>query len=184
VFIHGILPQLKEFFARMPTLHFTSIMKKRLSQRAVAMLHASLRHFPELRGKVITIGYTHAHLGSAIREHMTIRLRVRNVCYNTIGHELTHLVQGAGEIPEGEKQCDIWTLARSPLFCDDAPAYLELPARVRLQWPQYAMPVRELCLQAIALRKFRRNYIQWLERELHRLGEEQPQAAGQMSFAL
>jgi len=167
----------------MPILQYTSVMKKRLSQRAVAMLHASLRHFPELSGKTITVGYTRAHLGAAIREQMTIRLRVRNVCYNTIGHELTHLLQGTGEIPEGEKQCDIWTLARSSLFCDDAPTYLKLPLRVRLLWPQYAMAVRELCLQAIALRKSRRNYIQWLERELHQLGEEQPQSVGQMGFA-
>ena len=166
----------------MPTLQYTSVMKKRLSQRAVAMLHASLRHFPELRGKTITVGYTRAQLGAAIREQLTIRLRVRNVCYNTIGHELTHLVQGAGEIPEGEKQCDIWTLARSPLFCDDAPTYLKLPLRVRLHWPQYALPVRELCVQAITLRKSHRNYIHWLERELHRLGEEQMQCVGQMSF--
>lgn len=167
----------------MPTLHFTAIMKKRLSQRAVSMLHASLRHFPELHDKVITVGYTRAHLGSAIREQMTIRLRVRNVCYNTIGHELTHLVQGTGEIPEGEKQCDIWTLARSPLFCDDAPTYLDLPMRVRLQWPKYAVRVRELCLQAIEMRKSRRNYIQWLERALQTLAEEEPQAFEQLRFA-
>ena len=167
----------------MPTLQYTSVMKKRLSQRAIAMLHASLRHFPELSGKTITVGYTRANLGAAIREQLTIRLRVRNVCYNTIGHELTHLVQGTGEIPEGEKQCDIWTLARSPLFCDDAPTYLDLPMRVRLQWPKYAVRVRELCLQAIEMRKSRRNYIQWLERELQTLAEEEPQAFEQLRFA-
>lgn len=167
----------------MPTLHFTAIMKKRLSRRAVSMLHASLRHFPELHDKTITIGYTSAHLGSAIREQMTIRLRVRNVCYNTIGHELTHLLQGTGEIPEGEKPCDIWTLARSPLFCDDAPTYLNLPQRVRLQWPQYAVRVRELCLQAIAIRKSHRNYIQWLECELQTLAEEAPPPFEQLCFA-
>ncbi|NUO83582.1 hypothetical protein HUU05_26200 [candidate division KSB1 bacterium] len=167
----------------MPTLQYTSVMKKRLSQRAVLMLQASLRHFPELRDKTITVGYTRAHLGSAIREQLIIRLRVRKLCYNTIGHELTHLVQGAGGIPEGEKQCDIWTLARSPLFCDDAPTYLKLPSQLRTNWPQYAILVRELCMQAIELRKIRRNYIQWLERELSRLGKEQPQRMGQMSFA-
>ena len=167
----------------MPTLRFTAIMQKRLSQRAVAMLHTALRHFPELQHETITVGYTRANLGAAIREQMTIRLRVRKVCYNTIGHELTHLVQGNGEIPEGEKPCDIWTLARSPLFCDDAPTYLKLPARVRQHWPEYALRVRELCVQAIAHRKTQRNYIQWLERELQTLAPVPAPLAEQLSFA-
>ncbi len=167
----------------MAIIQYTAMMKKRLSRRAVSMLQASLRHFPELSGKTITVGYTRAHLGAAVREQLIIRLRVRKLCYNTIGHELTHLVQGFNGIPEGEKQCDIWTLARSPLFCDDAPTYLKLPLPLRMNWPHYASSVRELCLQAIEMRKSYRNYIQWLERELHQLGQEQPQRAGQMSFA-
>lgn len=168
----------------MPTLIYTSAMKKRLTQRAAMMLHAALRHFPELQDKTLTVGYTRAHLGSALRESLTIRLRVRNVSYNTIGHELTHLVQGNGLIPEGEKPCDIWTLARSPLFCDDAPTYLALPPHVRAHWPRYAMPVRELCVQALEVRKTRRNYIQWLERKLALLEEHEAQPCGQLRLGL
>ena len=125
-------------------LAFTPLMKKRLTRRASEMIERSLRHFPELHGKTITVGLTRKHLGSASITYragaisrLIIRLRVRNVSYQTIGHELTHLVQGLAHgdrstprsaarsrIPSGEKQCDIWTLARHPLFCDDPPTYL------------------------------------------------------------
>ncbi|MDZ7344316.1 MAG: hypothetical protein ONA90_07355, partial [candidate division KSB1 bacterium] len=108
-------------------LCFTPQMKKRLTQRAHFMMRAALRHFPELQGKTITVGYTRAHLGAALlplhaeaQHELTIRLKVRRLTYNTIGHELTHLVQGLsrfdqslselaaeGRIPGGEKPCDI-----------------------------------------------------------------------------
>jgi hypothetical protein len=91
------------------------------------MTERSLRYFPELHGKTITVGLTRKHLGSASISYrsgaisrLIIRLRVRKVSYQTIGHELTHLVQGLAHgdrstprsaarsrIPSGEKQCDI-----------------------------------------------------------------------------
>ncbi len=160
-------------------------MKKRLTRRAHFMLQAALRLFPELHGKTLTVGYTRAHLGSALvprhaEDELTIRLKVRKLTYNTIGHELTHLVQGlshchtdraffAARIPSGEKPCDIWTLARSELFCDDAPTYLKLPPTVRENWPLYAKAVRELCLAAIEKRATHRLYIAWLEDQIRRL---------------
>ncbi len=151
------------------------------------MLQSALRHFPELRGRTITIGYTAAHLGTALvprhpEAELAIRLKVRMLTYNTIGHELTHLVQGlshchpdfegavfAGRIPSGEKPCDIWTLARSELFCDDAPSYLKLPQMVRENWPSYAKTVRALCLAAIEIRATQRLYINWLEEQIRQL---------------
>jgi hypothetical protein len=161
-------------------------MKKRLNRRTPFMLQAALRFFPELQGKVITIGYTRAHLGSALiprdsEAELTIRLKVRKLSYNTIGHELTHLVQGLshvnssqtdGRIPSGEKQCDIWTLARSELFCDEAPTYLKLPAVIRANWPSYAGSVRALCAAAIAKRATHRLYIRWLEKEIQQLARQ------------
>jgi hypothetical protein len=159
-------------------------MKRRLTRRALAMLELALRQFPELDGKSITIGYTQAHLGSAVlprhptaESKLTIRLKVRKLTYNTIGHELTHLIQGLSRqsaaattrIPAGEKQCDIWTLARSSLFCDDAPSYLRLPRVVRGKWPQYARSVRSLCVVAIEKRKTYRFYLRWLEAEIKQL---------------
>lgn len=163
-------------------------MKKRLTRRALFMLQTALRLFPELHGKTLTVGYTRAHLGSALvprdaAAELTIRLKVRKLSYNTIGHELTHLVQGlshcqqdreacTARIPSGEKPCDIWTLARSELFCDDAPTYLKLPPAVREHWPQYANAVRALCVAAIEKRSTYRLYIAWLENQIRQLARQ------------
>jgi len=166
-------------------------MKKRLTRRARAMIRRSLTYFPELQGKSITVGYTRAHLGSAVLSYrreseprLVIRLKVRKLTYQTIGHELTHLVQGLGRghgnrdspfgwqsIPSGEKQCDIWTLARDPLFCDDAPTYLRLPRAMREHWPDYAEEVRKLSIAAIKKRENLRLYIRWFEGEVRKLAK-------------
>jgi hypothetical protein len=107
---------------------------------------------------------------------LVIRLRVRNLTYQTIGHELTHLVQALSlgdrppaayeRIPTGETQCDIWTLARHSLFCDDAPTYIKIPRLMRELWPNYAVAVRRLCVAAIDKRRSFRLYIRWLESEI------------------
>ncbi len=164
-------------------VRFTPLMQKRLTLRAEAMIERALRYFPEFQGKTITVGYTRVHLGSAIMSRkrdsdpqLVIRLKVRNLTYQTIGHELTHLVQGlfVGDrpppayqrIPSGETQCDIWTLARHALFCDDAPTYIKMPRVVRERWPHYAVAVRRLCVTAIDKRGSLRAYIRWLESEI------------------
>jgi len=164
-------------------------MKQRLTRRAREMIERSLQLFPELGDTTITVGYTRKHLGSAtviyrkgIIYRMIIRLKVRKVTYQTIGHELTHLIQGLthgdrsgaraadpDKIPSGEKQCDIWTLARDPLFCDDAPTYIKMPRSIRERWPEYSEPVRELCVAAIDRRHTHRHYIRWLEDEIRKL---------------
>lgn len=164
-------------------------MQRRLTRRTMAMIERALKCFPELDGATITVGYTRKHLGSATVIYrkqqilrLIIRLRVRKVSYQTIGHELTHLVQGLAhgaraenndhdKVPSGEQQCDIWTLARDALFCDDAPTYIELPRRIRERWPEYAEQVRELCIAAIEKRRTHRLYIRWLEAELRRLAQ-------------
>lgn len=165
-------------------IRFTAPMQKRVPQRTIAMLHNALRHFPELQGRTITVGYTRAHLGAAIPEDFVIRLRARKVSYNTIGHELTHLVQGLQLIPWGEKQCDLWTLARSFLFCDEAPVYLKIPNHIRSAWPAFAWQAHRLAVQALELRKSRRNYIQWLENVLQKIdGVPVPDGQTCLSFA-
>jgi len=173
-------------------LRLTPLMKKRLTRRAAEMIDRSLTHFPELNGQAITVGVTRKHLGSATVVYrkgeimkMIIRLRVRKVTYQTIGHELTHLVQGLthgdrarkadpSHIPSGEKQCDVWTLARHPLFCDDPPTYIKMPRAMRANWFDYADGVRDLCIAAIAKRQTHRQYLRWLESEIHRLAASRP----------
>ena len=164
-------------------------MRKRLTRRAQDIIQSSLPHFPELDGKAITVGYTRKHLGSAtvayrngVISRLIIRLKVRKLTYQTVGHELTHLIQALAHadrtrnsfgdrtrIPSGEKPCDIWTLARHEIFCDDAPTYLRLPRVMRELWPHYAPAVRILCMAAIDERKSYRPYIQWLETEIRKL---------------
>jgi hypothetical protein len=172
-------------------LRLTPQMKQRITRRTLDMVQRALGYFPELKDAAITIGYTRKHLGSATviyRKHelhrLIIRLRVRKVTYHTIGHELTHLVQGLGygdrfgarsadpeRIPSGERQCDIWTLARDPLFLDDPPTYIKMPRSMREHWPDFAESVRELCIAAIDKRHTQRQYIQWLEKEICRLAK-------------
>ncbi len=172
-------------------LRLTPQMKQRLTRRTLEMVQRALGYFPELKDAAITIGYTRKHLGSATVIYrkgelyrLIIRLRVRKVTYHTIGHELTHLVQGLayGErfstrsadperIPTGETQCDIWTLARDPLFLDDPPTYIKMPRIMRQRWPDYAESVRELCIAAIDKRHTQRQYIRWLEREIGQLAK-------------
>ena len=175
------------------TVSFTPQMEKRLTQRAARMLTQSLRQFPELRDLEVRIGHTKTKLGVALiprrlRLPLCIRLRVRGLTYNTIGHELTHLLQGLTKfppphgkpswepVPGGETQCDIWTLARSELFCDDAPTYLRLPREVRENWRHYAARVRSLCVEAIRQRPHHRTYIRWLESRIAELPERAPAA--------
>jgi hypothetical protein len=189
----------------MVIIRLTPLMKRRLTRRAHAMIERSLEHFPELNSATITVGYTRKHLGSAtvvyrrgVISRLIIRLKVRKLTYQTIGHELTHLIQGLAhgdrlksrtgdpeKIPSGEKQSDIWTLARDPLFCDDAPTYLKMPRILREHWPDYTAQVRDLCIAAIAKRPTHRLYIRWLEQEIRKLAKkpaEQKIAAGQLSL--
>lgn len=185
-------------------IRLTAPMKRRLTRRVHGMIERSLQLFPELSGALISIGYTRKHLGSATIEYrkgtitrMTIRLRARKVTYQTIGHELTHLVQGLARggrvrasavdptrIPAGEQQCDIWTLARDPLFCDDPPTYIRMPRALRERWADYAEPVRELCIAAIAKRHRHRQYIRWLEAELRLLAKHPPRPGATQQLSL
>jgi hypothetical protein len=175
-------------------LKLTPLMKKRLTRRAQEMIARALPHFPELNGRTITVGYTRKHLGSASIVYrggkiarLIIRLKVRKLTYQTIGHELTHLVQALlrgdrphldsldlPKIPYGEKPCDIWTLARHELFCDDPPTYIKMPRLMRERWLDYAEPVRRLCIAAIEQRLTHRLYIQWLETEIGKLVKTAP----------
>jgi hypothetical protein len=172
-------------------IRLTPLMRQRLTRRAQEMIERSLQRFPELKDTTLTVGYTRKHLGSAtvvyrkgVITRLIIRLKVRNVTYQTIGHELTHLIQGLAhgdrsksrsadpaKVPSGEQQCDIWTLARDPLFCDDPPTYIKMPRLIRDRWPDYANEVRDLCIAAIEKRHTHRHYIRWLEEELRKLAK-------------
>ena len=89
-------------------------------------------HFPELDGVTVRVGLTKRRsvLGLAsLGETPMIWIRPRRIHRCAIAHELTHLLQARKLLPGGEKTCDLYTLARSPLLIDIAPFYLKVPAR-------------------------------------------------------
>ena len=150
------------------------------ANRLLKRLERCLLRFPELDEHAVTVGITRSADGIAILEDMIIRfdLRRRLPSHYTVAHELTHLLQGLGLVPHGEVQCDIWTLARDPLFLDEEPYYLPLPARLRQDWGRIGEDVAALCSRAIDKRPHHRTYIRWLRAELEALascGAQSPQ---------
>ena len=135
------------------------------------MLTETLTHFPELEGDHIDVGVTRAFGYAAFaltgdKSRIKIRFNpVAKLSYHLLGHELTHFVQRLGTIPHGETQCDIWTLARHAIFCDEPPAYLRIPRAIEDAWNDHAATIQALCIEAINQRaNGRRRYIVWLER--------------------
>jgi hypothetical protein len=140
-----------------------------LAGKIEAMIQKSLQHFPELAGNELKVGLTRSYLGTATRGDNKINLNPRNLSYNTIGHELMHLVQGIGDIPQGEKSCDVFTIARGSLFLDRPPTYIRIPKRIKDNWETYREEIHRLCVGSLELRKKRKRYMVWLEREIKKL---------------
>lgn len=140
------------------------------------MLIEALTYFPDLEGDRINIGLTRAFGFAAFAmtgDKSRIKIRFNpaaKLSYHLLGHELTHFVQRSGTIPAGEKQCDIWTLARDIIFCDEPPAYLRIPHAVEVAWKDHAATIRRLCTEAINERRYgRRSYIVWLETHINEI---------------
>jgi hypothetical protein len=150
-------------------IQLTRPMEKVMTPDLLQKIERTALEFPELDDHVVKVGLvmnSRVH-GSADSRINVIRLNTQEksgMSYFTIAHELTHLLQkpGLGSIPNGEVQCDIFALARSPLFTDDLPTYLPGITCKKREWKLHAHAVREMCLEAIEIRKVRRTYIQWL----------------------
>ena len=74
-------------------------------------------------------------------------------------------------MPNGERSCDLWALARSPLLVDQPPSYLKLPRHMRYQppTPEQAQALCTLAREAIAARAAgRRRYLAIFEAEVAR----------------
>lgn len=153
-------------------LVFTGPLLNEMTLELGRKIEHAYSKFPELRDRRVIVGITKKRGldGYAVGEDFCIRLNVNRrtgLSHFTIGHELTHLLQkpGLGTVPDGEVQCDIWTLARSELFLDEMPGYLEIPCPEE-SWRDHARHVRELCIQAIEVRRANRRYIVWLRNML------------------
>ena len=138
--------------------------------------------FPEVRGE-IKVGMTTSYKGLAATEKKG-QLTSEKLCFPplrrmglptryVIGHELMHIVQAKLEsLPETERSCDVFTLARLPSsFIDRPPAYLRIPREVRENWrregsdPDPACIAHELAIEAVITREKNPRYIQWWESE-------------------
>lgn len=129
--------------------------------------------FPELHSHTVVVGYTGSGmlLGCAYSWHDPPKINLRpNVEYHVIIHEFIHILQGMGiGIPHGEKACDIWAMVRSwpEKYLDMEPSYLM--SCNSFEWHRIRHKVRELCIKAIEVRKWNRQYIVWLERKIEDL---------------
>lgn len=129
--------------------------------------------FPELDGVTIRLGMALKRgvlgWGSLDPDAPGIWVRPRRLEYFTIAHELTHLLQARKMVPRGERQCDLWALARSPMLIDTAPSYLKLPRgmRNRSMSTAQATALCEAARRAIAAREAGdRRYLKRFESEL------------------
>lgn len=154
-------------------LTFTSPLLDKLTPPLREKIERAYAEFPELQPHPVIVGLTQKRRldGYAIGEDFCIRLNIRRrtgVSYFTVGHELTHLLQkpGLGIVPDGEVQCDIWTLARSELFLDELPTYLDVGPCSEQDWKHHARLIRRLCVRAIEVRQTNRRYIVWLKDRL------------------
>ncbi len=93
------------------------------------------RFYPELDGLSIRVGFAQKPgvlgWGSLDPERPGIWVRPRRLHLFTVAHELMHLLQARELVPRGERACDLFALARSPLLIDTAPSYLKLPRSLR-----------------------------------------------------
>jgi hypothetical protein len=130
--------------------------------------------FPELEGITVRVGLVRKAgvlgWGSLHPDHPGIWVRPRRLDLFTIAHEFTHLLQARGLVPRGERACDLWALARSPLVIDTPPGYLRVPDALRRR---RALTVRDAALlHRAALRALEarangeRTYLLRFEREL------------------
>jgi hypothetical protein len=142
--------------------------------RILERLEFVRRFFPELADGTVRVGLARKRgilgWGSLDPERPGIWVRPRRLAYFTIAHEFTHLLQARELVPRGERACDLWALARSPLLNDTPPSYLRLPRGLRRARLDSALATA-LCESArraiVARERGDRRYLLGFERELH-----------------
>jgi len=140
------------------------------------------RFFPELDTCTVRVGLAQKRgvlgWGSLDPARPGIWVRPRRLSYFTIAHEFTHLLQARRLVPRGERACDLWALARSPLLNDTPPGYLRLPAALRRRRRLDHEEAQALCQaarRAIEARgRGERRYLLRFEREARALRDGEP----------
>jgi len=141
--------------------------------RIVEHLEFARRFFPELNGITIHVGLAQKRgvlgWGSMDPERPGVWVRPRRLYLFTIAHEFTHLLQARDLVPRGERSCDVFALARTPLLVDHPPSYLSLPKSFRRArpTPAQAQALCDCARRALAAREAGdRRYLLRFEREL------------------
>jgi len=132
------------------------------------------RFFPELDGITVRVGLVRKPgvlgWGSLDPEQPGVWVRPRRLDAFTIAHEFTHLLQARGLVPGGERACDLWALARSPMLVDAPPGYLRVPAAIGRQRSlgaaDAALLHRAAKLALAARAQGERQYLRRFEREV------------------
>ena len=142
------------------------------------------RFFPEIESLTVRVGLAEKRgilgWGSLDPARPGVWVRPRRLDYFTIAHEFTHLLQARELVPRGERACDLYALARSPLLIDHPPGYLRLPRalmRRKLDYP-IAQRLFESARRAIAARdRGERRYLLRFEREVREWVEDEGESA-------
>jgi len=151
-----------------------ALLRHRSCNKVLERLIYVRRFFPELDGRVIRVGLTRAASGMAVQGGHELWINPSHVSYHTMAHELTHLLQGEGGIPSGERSCDVFSMSRHWTLNDTPPYYVRFPhsfldERGRIR-SEASMTLYTTARRAIELRRSGlRNYIAFFERTL---GEE------------
>ena len=141
--------------------------------RILERLEFVRRFFPELADGTVRVGLAQKRgvlgWGSMDPERPGVWVRPRRLYLFTIAHEFTHLLQARDLVPRGERSCDVYALARTPLLVDHAPSYLSLPKSFRRArpTPAQAQALCDCARRALAAREAGdRRYLLRFEREL------------------
>lgn len=153
-------------------LAFTSVAEAQFTHSFRERIMQVYSLFPELQDRQIKCGFIRkgSRLAGAARSwaHPQQIALQPHASSTTIAHELTHLLQGNG-VPHGEKACDIWAVSRLAAEMADEQPYYILRHWRRERWLRNKESVRQLCLQAIEVRRTNRVYIKWLSGQLRQL---------------
>ncbi len=181
-----IIPQLElDLFARRrhaprPSIEVTGPMRRhRRCNHMLERVHYVRRFFPELDNITLRVGMTRVASGMAVPGGNEIWLNPNHPSYHTISHELVHLLQKRDQgIPQGERSCDVFSLARDWTLNDVIPSYVKVPASLLRPdgtlHPQGARMVHCVAAEAVARRgDGLRNYIAHFESRLRELVESQ-----------
>ena len=153
------------------------ILAYRNGSAIVALAESFLPHFPELARidfELDVLPSSSWFLGITDHGPPVPRVRLRPArptnptLTSTIAHEFTHLLQiPLRLVPQGERSCDLYALARAGERFLSPPGYMRVPRIARDAWTEWSDVAADLAKQALERRTAgERRYIAWWEAEM------------------